>query len=95
MSMATSAGDQCWRTYIAELTEPASGSPDIVAVGIPSTVDGAGSNQLDAQGVKLAHQLRPQTSSSDRVHHITWAAPSKGVVGLIEGHQVCWLGGQG
>ena len=92
--MAASTGDGCWRSYIAELTEPACSSPDIVAVGIPSAVNGAGSNQLDSQGVELAHQLWPQTSSSNRVHHIAWAAPSKRIVGLIEGHQVCGLGGQ-
>ena len=84
-----------WGAYIAELTEPAGSSPNIVAVGVPSAVDGARSNQLDAQGVKLAHQLWPQLSSSNRVHNIAWAAAPKGIVGLVEGHQVLGLGGQG
>lgn len=95
MTQAASAGDIFWRAYIAELTEPASSSPNIVAVGIPSAVDGARSNQLDAKRVELAHQLWPQLSSSNRVHDIAWTAAPKGIVGLVEGQQVLGLGGQG
>ena len=95
MTKAASAEDPFWRAYVTELTEPASSSPNIVAVGAPSTVNGARSNQLDAKGVEFAHQLWPQISSSNGVHHIAWAVALKGIIGLIEGQQVLGLGGQG
>lgn len=95
MTKAASARDEGWRVYIAELAEPGSSSPNIVAVGVPSAVNGARSNQLNAEGVELAHQLWPQLSSRHRVHHIAWAAAPKGIIGLVEGQQILGLGGQG
>jgi len=76
-----------------ESAEPASSSPNVVAVGIPGAVDGTRSNELNPQRIKVVCQLWPQPSSSDRVHDIGSAATTEGIVGLIECEQVLRLGG--
>ena len=80
--------------YRLESAEPAGSSLHIEAVGIPSTVNGAGSNELNAQGGGIVDYLWPQPSSSHWVYYIGGTASTKGKVGLVECEHILWLGAE-